>query len=180
MLITLDRRTDWTGRPALACDPLTGAVTGPALRSELRRLCATTGTHGPAASLTLLSVGLDDFTQVNAAHGPETGDAVLVEVVKRLIGLALPGDVVARVGGDEFVLMAVGRTFQQIEELEPRVLAALAYPVRVNEITVRLSASVGRGWARDGMTAEQLLDTADQDMHFAKTLRKTRRLSRTG
>ncbi|WP_405814081.1 diguanylate cyclase [Streptomyces sp. NBC_01390] len=181
LLITLDlRRPDRPdGRPALARDPLTGAVTGSALRSELRRLRATTGTDGPAMSLALLSFGLDDFTQLNAAHGPETGDAVLVEVVQRLTGLTLPGDVVARVGGDEFVLLAPGRTFQQVEELEPRVLAALAHPVHVGDVAVQLSASVGRGWARDGMTAEQLLDTADQDMHFAKILRKTVRLSYT-
>lgn len=168
------------GHPGLARDHLTGAVTGPALRSELNRLYAT-GADGATVSLAVLSVGLDDFTQLNAAHGPEAGDAVLVEVVQRLTTLTTrPGDLVARVGGDEFVLMAVGRTFQQVEELEPRVRAVLAHPVRIGGLTVQLSASVGRGWARSGMTAEQLLDTADQDMHFSKTLRKTVRLSRTG
>ncbi|MGW7426988.1 diguanylate cyclase domain-containing protein [Streptomyces sp. NPDC054813] len=166
--------------PGLARDPLTGAVAGPALRSELHRLCAT-GADGHAVSLALLSVGLDDFTQLNAMHGPEAGDAVLVEVVQRLTGLMTrPGDLVARVGGDEFVLLTVGRTFQQVEELEPRVRAMFAHPVQVGGLTVQLSASVGRGWARAGMTAEQLLDTADQDMHFAKTLRKTVRLSHAG
>ncbi|MET9462173.1 diguanylate cyclase [Streptomyces canus] len=181
-LITLDRHRAGpsNGHPTLACDPLTGAVTGSALRSELRRLCATADADGPAASLALLSVGLDDFAQLNVAHGPEAGDTVLVEVVQRLKRLVGPRDVVARVGGDEFVLLTVGRTYQQIEELEPRVLAALTHPVRIGEATVQLSASVGRGWARHGMTAEQLLDTADQDMQFAKTLRKTARLSYCG
>ncbi|MFF3371325.1 diguanylate cyclase domain-containing protein [Streptomyces sp. NPDC002680] len=181
-LITLDedgRAGRSSGAPVLTCDPLTGAVTGAALRAELQRLCDTPATDGRATSVAVLSVGLDDFTLINTNHGQEVGDAVLVEVARRLTDLARRGDVVARLGGDEFALLAIGRTFQQIEELEPRIRASLTHPIRISGTTLHLSASVGIMWARNGMTAEQIINTADQDMYFAKTLRKTAQLSHT-
>lgn len=180
-LITLDdgRADRSPGAPVLTCDPLTGAVTGPALRAELQRLCDTPAKDGRATSVAVLSVGLDDFTLINTTHGQGVGDAVLVEVTRRLTDLARRGDVVARLGGDEFALLAIGRTFQQLEELEPRIRASLTHPIRISGTTLQMSASVGIMWARNGMTAEQIIDTADQDMHFAKTLRKIAQLSHT-
>jgi diguanylate cyclase (GGDEF)-like protein len=158
-------------------DALTGALSGAALRAELHRLCDTPADRTSTTSLAVIFVGLDDFTQLNADYGQAVGDAVLVEVVERLTRLARAGDLVARVGGDEFALLTVGRTYQQIEEIMPRIQASLARPVRIGVNTLWLRASVGLAWAKHGMTPDQVLNSADQEMYFVKTLRKTAHLS---
>ncbi|MGW0957064.1 diguanylate cyclase domain-containing protein [Streptomyces sp. NPDC001212] len=180
-LITVEQcSNDRSSRAAdVTCDPLTGALTGEVLRSELHRLCNTSSPRERVTSLAVLSVGLDDFTQVNTEFGQDVGDEVLIEVVQRLTKLSHPGDLLARTGGDEFSLLVVGRSFQQLDELITRIHTALSHPIRAGSATLRLTACIGRGWARHGMTPEQVLNSADQDMFFIKTLRKTAQLSRT-
>ncbi|MEU6495788.1 diguanylate cyclase [Streptomyces sp. NPDC046984] len=180
-LITVKQSgTDEPSRAAdVTCDPLTGALTSDALRTELHRLCNTSNPGERVASLAVLTVGLDDFTQVNTEFGRDAGDEVLIEIVQRLTKLSHPGDLLARTGGDEFTLLVVGRSFQQLDELMTRIHTVLDHPIRVGPATLRLTACIGRGWARHGMTPDQVLNFADQDMFFIKTLRKTAQLSRT-
>ncbi|MBI5270476.1 MAG: EAL domain-containing protein [Burkholderiales bacterium] len=126
---------------------------------------------GPAGRhLAVMFVDLDGFKPVNDSFGHHAGDAVLREVGLRLQGLTRQGDVVARVGGDEFVLLAEqpgGAVGAGV--LAQRVIAALAQPCHLPDGSeVRLSGSVGIVLYPQHGPAPKLLARADAAMYAAK------------
>ncbi|ABS03054.1 diguanylate cyclase/phosphodiesterase with PAS/PAC and GAF sensor(s) [Kineococcus radiotolerans SRS30216 = ATCC BAA-149] len=126
-------------------DLLTGLPNRLALLERLADLLALPGeAPGPGTDVGVLMVDLDDFKTVNDGLGPEAGDAVLVEIARRLAGTVRSGDVVARPGGDEFVLVCAGLDdLGAVEATARRVLDAVLAPVEVNGLRLRLSASIG-------------------------------------
>lgn len=136
--------------------------------------------------LGLLYLDLDGFKAVNDTHGHAAGDAVLEEVAERLTELTRAEDTVARIGGDEFVvLLESPEDEDDIGLVAGRVLSALAEPVVLSDVTARLSASCGAlridasraaseadGEAEGGEitddTVEALLAAADRTMYAAK------------
>ena len=120
--------------------------------------------------LAVMFIDLDGFKPVNDSFGHSAGDAVLREIGARLQGLARQSDVVARVGGDEFLLLAerpgnaVGAG-----QLAQRVLQAIAQPCRLpNGAEVHLSGSVGIVMYPEHGPAQKLLARADAAMYAAK------------
>ncbi len=120
-------------------------------------------------SLAVLFVDLDGFKAINDLHGHGAGDDVLRDMAQRFRGVARGGEMVARVGGDEFVVVAdrvegassavaLGRRFIHVAE----------EPLTVNGTTFRLSASVGVALAGDASTAMGLVGEADQAVYQAK------------
>jgi diguanylate cyclase (GGDEF)-like protein len=121
----------------------------------------------------LLFVDLNGFKAVNDAHGHAAGDAVLGEVADRLRGTVRGGDLVARHGGDEFVMLLRGLPSDRADELAAQradqIRAALALPVRTDAGEFGLSASIGIAvHPRDGGTPDDLIRVADQRMYEAK------------
>ena len=141
---------------------------GVAMRKSERTTC-------PGA---LLFIDLDDFKRVNDVNGHAVGDAVLIEVAKRTRALIRDADTVARIGGDEFVVL--------IDQLEADPAVALAHAKavaakllrRLRQIHVSsavCSASVGVTlFAGETVTREQLLSRADHAMYQAKSAGKNR------
>jgi diguanylate cyclase (GGDEF)-like protein/PAS domain S-box-containing protein len=125
--------------------------------------------------LAVLFCDLDGFKSINDRFGHHTGDAVLIEVARRLTGAVRDGDTVARLGGDEFVVLADGLAPADASDLAVRLRNAIIPPIRVDGRAVRVGASFGIGWASCGMTAEEVLHSADQRMYVEKRSR-----SRTG
>lgn len=125
--------------------------------------------------LAVLFCDLDGFKSINDRFGHHTGDAVLIEVARRLTGAVRDGDTVARLGGDEFVVLADGLAPADAADLSVRLRNAIIPPIRVDGRAVRVGASFGLGWAGCGMTAEEVLHSADQRMYVEKRSR-----SRTG
>jgi diguanylate cyclase (GGDEF)-like protein/PAS domain S-box-containing protein len=128
----------------------------------------------PGKGLAVLFCDLDGFKSINDRFGHHTGDAVLIEVARRLTGAVRDGDTVARLGGDEFVVLADGLAPADASDLAVRLRNAIVPPIRVDGRAVRVGASFGIGWAGCGMTAEEVLHSADQRMYVEKRSRSSR------
>lgn len=123
---------------------------------------------GPGGNLAVMFVDLDGFKPVNDSFGHSAGDAVLREVARRLQDLARQSDVVARVGGDEFLLLAE-QPGTGAGQLAKRVLKALAVPCKLpSGAEVHLSGSVGIVMYPEHGPAQKLLARADAAMYAAK------------
>ncbi|ONK13517.1 diguanylate cyclase CdgB [Streptomyces sp. MP131-18] len=126
---------------------------------------------GDGKGLAVLFCDLDGFKSINDRFGHVCGDAVLVEVARRLEQGVRDRDTVARLGGDEFVVLAEGLGQAEASDLAVRLRNAIIPPIRVEGRGVRVGASFGIGWAACGMTTEEVLESADQRMYVEKRSR---------
>lgn len=129
----------------------------------------------PDAELTCMFLDLDNFKFVNDSLGHTAGDALLVEVAHRLSGAVRPGDLVARFGGDEFVVVCGTGSLDTALEVADRVLRALSDPVMLDGVEIRPRASIGvvlRG--PDHHSADDLIRDCDIAMYQAKSRGKGR------
>ncbi|MFE0689705.1 diguanylate cyclase CdgB [Streptomyces xiamenensis] len=126
---------------------------------------------GDGKGLAVLFCDLDGFKSINDRFGHVCGDAVLVEVARRLERGVRDNDTVARLGGDEFVVLAEGLGTADASDLAVRLRNAIIPPIRVEGRPVRVGASFGIGWAACGMTTAEILESADQRMYVEKRSR---------
>jgi diguanylate cyclase (GGDEF)-like protein len=148
-------------------DSLTGlanrAFLNDALTIALRRRMRTKETLG------VLFCDLDGFKQVNDVHGHQSGDTVLRAVAERLHGAARASDLVARISGDEFVIVCPAlAAAEDLDDIAARLVAAVAEPIDVAGVRIEPCLSVGMTLARDGDGVDQLLGRADAAMYDAK------------
>ncbi|MFI8854102.1 diguanylate cyclase CdgB [Streptomyces sp. 891-h] len=128
--------------------------------------------EGPGEKgLAVLFCDLDGFKSINDRYGHHCGDAVLIAVARRLEAGVRDDDTVARLGGDEFVVLADGLGPAEAQDLAVRLRNAIIPPIQVDGRAVRVGASFGIGWASCGMTAEEVLQSADQRMYVEKRSR---------
>jgi diguanylate cyclase len=155
-------------RDLALADPLTRLPNRTLFEEKLSDALNRVGTE-PGA-LAVLFIDLDGFKPINDSFGHVAGDSVLREVGRRLQGLARQSDTVARVGGDEFLLMAekpggdLGAS-----NVAQRVLAAVSKPYTLpNSVEVNISCSVGIVMYPENGPAQKLLANADAAMYAAK------------
>jgi len=148
----------------------------PNRRLFLERLDAALDAPGPGAGTTAVTfIDLDDFKALNDRVGHSGGDQALRIISDRLQAVLRPGDLVARIGGDEFVASFAGLAGpEEAMAIATRVLRAVRAPFRVGHHTVALSATVGIAMSQPGVPADTLLRNADAAMYEAKDAGKNR------
>jgi diguanylate cyclase (GGDEF)-like protein/PAS domain S-box-containing protein len=145
-------------------DALTGLANRTLLRDRLEHALARSARDGRSTGV--LFVDLDNFKEVNDAHGHAMGDAVLVEVGRRLRTAVRLGDTLARIGGDEFIVVCEDVDEHGAVAVAERVSEAIRPPIAADGIHHSLSASIGIALG-DG-DPDELLARADAAVYRAK------------
>jgi len=153
-------------------DPLTGLVNRRGFERRLRESQEDRSADHDVPGLGIVFVDVDHFKQINDRFGHDQGDAVLVEVGRRLLLSVRDVDVVGRLGGDEFVLACRGDR-AAIDALVRRVGETLeSWPFTVTGCPLQVRCSVGVSYARDpAADVSELLRAADRAMYDVKSRR---------
>ncbi len=150
-------------------DPLTGLANRRFLQENEKHLIA--GAKRSRTRMAVLAVDLDDFKPVNDRYGHAAGDAVLLASAERMKRLLRESDVIARFGGDEFVIV-LGQVddAEAAREVARRVVESLSQPIPLGGgETAHIGASVGIAMCcTDGETLDDLLKKADAALYAAK------------
>jgi diguanylate cyclase (GGDEF)-like protein/PAS domain S-box-containing protein len=122
-----------------------------------------------AASMTVLYIDLDRFKPINDTHGHHVGDLVLAAVADRLRRAIRPDQIVARVGGDEFVIAAPAMPVETVERFCGKLMDMIAAPIRHESGELTVGVSIGVAVApMDGTTPDELLRAADTALYRSK------------
>ncbi len=153
-------------------DALTGLANRILLQERLRFAIDFAVQNGVLGALAFLD--LDNFKHINDSFGHDAGDAVLREVAQRLRANMRDEDTVARIGGDEFVLLFHDQPSREhVAELLERIRRSVAAPVVVAGQEVVPGTSIGAAlFPQDGDSADRIMRAADAAMYHAKTLGK--------
>ena len=120
--------------------------------------------------MAVMFIDLDGFKEVNDAMGHDAGDYVLKHVAGRLLSCVRASDTVARVGGDEFLIIANGiHVSQNAEQLAKKVINIVRQPISLNGGQAVVGSSIGIAlWPNDGQDMDQLIKKADDAMYKIK------------
>lgn len=158
-------------RDAALHDPLTGLANRTLILERLQHASLRNRRSGKTTAV--LFVDLDQFKAINDSYGHRVGDELLVAVAKRLTRVLRPGDSLARLSGDEFVILC-----EDLDDPAPadaiavRIAREISRPFALFPALIGISASVGIAFSATGNeTPEDLLDSADLAMYRAKRRR---------
>lgn len=173
--VTAAKNSEAEARYRAVHDPLTGLFNRAGVDDAVAALHGSSRRSGGLVAVCFID--LDGFKQVNDVHGHRAGDRLLEEAARRISACTRAGDVVARVGGDEF-LAAIGH-LAHTAELQPavdRLVGVLAMPFEVDDgVSARVSASIGVAWmAPDRCNTADVIVGADRAMYVAKRQGKNR------
>ncbi|MET0687309.1 MAG: EAL domain-containing protein [Solirubrobacteraceae bacterium] len=157
-------------------DELTGLANRRHFNEELTRALAD---RPRDRRLGLLLIDLDNFKEVNDGLGHHRGDALLAELAPRMQLLLRDGDLLARIGGDEFAVLLDGADAGRASQIAERLRFGLARAVRIAGRDVTVSGSVGIAvFPQDGLEATELFQHADAAMYDAKATRSGQEVHR--
>ncbi|MFN4271470.1 MAG: diguanylate cyclase domain-containing protein [Aliihoeflea sp.] len=147
-------------------DPLTGLANRVRFDAFLDRKIKL----APAEGFAVMCIDLDRFKAVNDTYGHNAGDAVLVATARRFADRVGNKGLVARVGGDEFVvLVCQGIEPRTLLELGNRLISDAVAPVRFEGNDLKIGASIGVSiWPSNGITAKEIINAADQVLYASK------------
>ncbi|GEN80762.1 GGDEF domain-containing protein [Actinotalea fermentans] len=153
-------------------DELTGLANRRELGERLTQSVARVQA-GEVPAVVVTFCDLNGFKEINDVHGHHVGDEVLTVVARRLTASVRQEDLVARFGGDEFVIVAEGDPAVLASETVRRITEVVVEPVQVGGVTVRVGIATGTaiGTPGTGLDAERLLSAADSAMYRQKRAR---------
>ena len=126
--------------------------------------------HSDENQFALLFVDLNRFKEINDTYGHQSGDKTLQTAATRIENVISPDDFLARVGGDEFVIVHKYATDTSIHKLALSVADSFRAPIFINGETNYLGVSIGSAcWPQDGLSIRKVLSRADQAMYIAKS-----------
>ena len=147
-------------------DPLTGLGNRRLFDAELARKMAAISADG--GKIALLALDLDRFKQVNDTLGHDAGDALLIEVARRIEARLPAGGTLARLGGDEFSII-LSASSSAAAQLAGEIVASLAMPFDLGGHRATIGVSIGIAMAPDmGTTGTKLVSNADEALYRAK------------
>ncbi|WP_168198570.1 bifunctional diguanylate cyclase/phosphodiesterase [Nesterenkonia sp. NBAIMH1] len=147
-------------------DPLTGLANRRLLGEHLDGFLARAKRAGE--QVVVIFIDLDQFKIINDARGHTVGDAMLVELSRRLGDLTRQSDVLARFGGDEFVIVCEDMDDEAAQRLVTRIASAVDEPFLIDGEEIFSKVSVGIAFSEPGDTAESLLRKSDTAMYEVK------------
>lgn len=150
-------------------DPMTGLPNRVYMAEQLERLLKVMRKQ-PGQAVAVAYFDLDNFKNINDTLGHSIGDALVQQVAQRCVRRLRRDDILARVGGDEFVAIRFGEALPgQINQLGRELMSIFAAPFNVEGRILDVTASCGISWAPDqGQQAEDLLKNADIALFRAK------------
>lgn len=165
-------RPDWQ---QVNVDALTG-LPGRSLFMELLKHQVQRGSRSGYNGAALLLLDIDGFKSLNQSHGNVICDMVLVEVARRLSEATRESDVVGRLDGDQFGVLAVDvNSAENVEMVAAKLLAAIARPFAVHATEIRLTASIGIAFHPvEPLGAAELLKMSEEAVSHAKAAGKNR------
>jgi diguanylate cyclase (GGDEF)-like protein len=148
-------------------DTMTGLENRGAFQERLQAEAADALAAGE--QLAILWLDLDKFKEINDSLGHPTGDRVLCNVARQLSSIVDGRGSVARFGGDEFVLLARGKSADVVSALAGDVMRGLSLPMNIDGVSIQVTGSIGGAVAPDhGTDADTLLQHADMALYHAK------------
>lgn len=145
------------------------ALTGLYNREYFEHFASSTMEKGTLLTAAIVFIDIDDFKNVNDTLGHVVGDDVICYVAKRALGTFRHTDVVARYGGDEFVIFVNGINREDLRKRLALLCESFRYPYRNGSIEYPVSGSIGAAvFPQDGRTYLELLDHADCAVYEAK------------
>jgi diguanylate cyclase (GGDEF)-like protein len=149
-------------------DHLTGLANRTLLHERLRQ--AILRAQNDQQNVAVFLIDIDHFKQINDTLGHADGDFILAAVGQRLLSSVRSSDTVARMGGDEFVIvMPEFHSIQEVERCAEQILRNASQPIEINGRFVDMTLSVGVSvFPENGRTAEDLLRNADAAMYAVK------------
>lgn len=156
-------------------DVVTGLPNRRLLMDRLSRALATRASKQHQGHSALLFVDLDNFKNLNDTRGHQLGDELLQQVAQRLTACVAPRDTVARLGGDDFVVMLAELSDEtttadrQVAEIGEKILSSLRRPYQLGDFTHQGSASIGVAlFNAQHASVEELFKHADMALYKAK------------
>ena len=148
-------------------DQLTGLPNRYLLHDRLQLACQRTSRE--SKQLAVLYLDVDDFKSINDALGHSAGDALLKQFGQRLKAQVRASDTVARVGGDEFVVLMEGfHSLDHLRSVAGKIIEAMHPPFDLADRSIHVTASIGVATSPPSMTWEEVLHAADSAMYEAK------------
>lgn len=130
---------------------------------------ALTNARSKNTKLAIMSLDFDNFKPINDILGHDTGDKVLIAAATRLKELLRESDIIARFGGDEFVLLFVGTHKEEISEFVQNIIRIFRNPLNIEGRKIDLHASVGVAiYPEDGEDINELIKKSDKALYYVK------------